>query len=253
MDAIVTVPVLTEHGRHLVSCEIVLKHLWLSHIFVIEQASVFSRLSMVSGEHGMHFVPVSIIRAIEQCTKMRRALVCIISTSVRIVEIKAKTKSFVGIDRKLCVDMVFAIEFVATVIVNNIGNRRQCIGKVIFVWLKRNVVVWLHKGKLVSQRTVDDNTVDTGRVIIANSVILTIESSIEYCVHKEMLHGIGLCRCHVTKTSVDSPYTKPLGNLFVFCGIVIVLVKVAVCRVVVHPHTIVVQRIIHLLEALRIQ
>ena len=63
----------------------------------------------------------------------------------------------------------------------------------------------------------------SGGVVVANGVVLAIETRVEGRVLEKMVQGVGLCGDHITEFSVDSPRPETLGNLLVLRGGVVVV------------------------------
>ena len=146
--------------------------------------------------------------------------------------------------------VVFAIEFVATVVVGDVGDWRERVGEQKTVGLLHHVRIRLHKHKLINYRLVNGNTVETRRIIIAGGIILSVFACIEYGVHEQMRHSVGKRGEHIPKLPVYLPHLQSLGNFLIAGGVGVVLVEVAVGAIAVHVSLVEVAAIVHPRERL---
>ena len=81
-----------------------------------------------------------------------------IATAVGVVQVEANANALACIDCKFRLEMVFASLLVAAIVVTQIGDRRQRIGKVPLVGLSQNLVIRLRKDEWRSLRPIDEDT-----------------------------------------------------------------------------------------------
>ena len=157
-----------------------------------------------------------------------------------IVKVKTKTKPLVGINGKLCVDMIFTMLLVATVVVGYMGVGRQRVGEQELVRLLGGVVVGLGKEEFVSLLSINEDTAQTGRIVVTSGVVFTIKTSVVDGVLIEVGHCVVLGRTNIAETAVDGPYPDAFRHLFftlyrvalvgieVLIAVLIILIDVAV-------------------------
>ena len=124
--------------------------------------------------------------------------------------------------------MVLTVGLVAAVVVEHPGIGRECVRKKKLLWPLLYETVRLGEDEGVALRAVDEDAAQAGRIVAACMVELTIYTTIEGGVHKQMRQRVGLSGDDVTELPVDIPGIDALRNLLVSGGIVIVLVEVLV-------------------------
>ena len=119
--------------------------------------------------------------------------------------------------------MILAVGLVTAVIVSDIGDGRQRIGVVQLVGGTVDKAVALDEGKLLGIRTVDVDTVQTGRIVAASGIELSILACIQSRRRKEVGDGVDFGRLNIAEFPVYPPDVYALGNLLVFMGTVVVV------------------------------
>ncbi len=69
----------------------------------------------------MHLIFVTCVIGVQRGAEVGRTLIRIIPHAVVVVEVKAKTEVLVDIDAEYRFDMVFALLFVTTVVLGDVG------------------------------------------------------------------------------------------------------------------------------------
>ena len=139
---------------------------------------------------------------------MRGALVLVMATAVDVVEFEPYSQTFAGIHCKLGFEMVFAVGAVATLVVGDVGERRQSVGKQEFVHRRDEEVVGLGKHKLLWCSIVDEYPVVSWCPKIARRTVFASHSCGEYRVHEHVSQGVGLGSDTFAQTFVHRPHLQ---------------------------------------------
>ena len=152
----------------------------------------------------------------------------IIARCIVVIEVKAHTKSLVGINSKFRVKIVFAELFVATILICNHSIWREGIHEQELVWLLEKETIGVSEHERTCLLAVYEDTTQAGCEIVARSIEITIHPCIEQSVHIKMMQSVRSVWYNVAKLSVDSPYIMTLRYLFVLCSVVVMLIEVPV-------------------------
>ena len=123
MNAIVSVPVLSQHCRYFVLSESLLKEFWVLDIVVVGDTTILCSLLMQGGELEMRLVTISQVGAPHGVLEVRCALVVVVATSILIVESESQAQSFASIDSKYSLEVILAIRAVSAAVERYVGDR----------------------------------------------------------------------------------------------------------------------------------
>ena len=121
VPGIVTVPVARQYNRNFFLRILYGLKFWMCDEVVVRDTAILRILAVIHGCHEVHLIAVAAIRTKQGGTEVGIVLRRIVAIAVIIVEVKAESQTFVGIDGKLGVDMVFTMLLVATVVVREMG------------------------------------------------------------------------------------------------------------------------------------
>ncbi len=233
VGVVIAVPVFVEHCFYLVLVITVIKTLRMGYVVVVYNTSILSHFLMIGREESVHLVSVAKVRGKQSGTEMRVVLVVIVAAGVGVVEVETEAQLLTSVYCKQGVDVVFTVGLVAAVVIRDICYWRQCVCEEKIVGLLHHMTVRLREDKLFRERTVYHYTALACGIVVACGVVFTVESGVEHRVHKQVLQGVGLCRDDIAELAVYAPHIQSLGNLLVYvCGVLIVLVEIAVCALV---------------------
>ena len=111
--------------------------------------------------------------------------------------------------------MVLTISPVTTVVVRDIGKRREGIGELKLVNGCYYIVVGIDKDEVVVFISVNKDSCLTWCAEVTCRVIFTVETCREDRVHEHVRHRVGLCFSAVTEAAVYCPYMNTLRNFLV--------------------------------------
>ena len=142
-------------------------------------------------------------------------LILIVATGIVVVKVKTKAQPFVGIDRKLRINMVFSVLFVSTIVITDICEGGKSIKKLEFIRLLVHKTIAVNEKEFARMRAVDKDSTQSGSVVVANGVILAVETSGKNGVLVEMRYSVKVGRTNIAEMAVYSPGLYPFGYLFV--------------------------------------
>ena len=214
--AVVSVPVLLQHGRNLVLGIGVFEEFWVLDVVVVGDSAVLCRLLVQGREEQVRLVSVAYVRSPHGIFEVRGALAVVVATSVLIVESESHAQSFSRVDGKHRLEVVLAVGTVSAAVERHVGDGRGGVGEVEFADGRADAVEGLCEDKLpLVQPSVDKDTVDAGRAQIAQRVVFSPQSRGEWGVHVHVLQGVHLCLLSVAESLVYGPHLQSLGYFLV--------------------------------------
>ena len=216
VHAVVSVPVLLQHGRNLVLGIGVFEEFGVLDVVVVGNASVLRRLLMQGREQQVCLVSVAQVRSPHGVLEVRGALAVVVATSVLIVESESHAQSFSRVDGKHRLEVVLAVGTVSAAVERHVGDGRVGVGEVEFADGRADAVEGLCEDKLpLVQPSVDKDTVDAWRPQIAQRVVFSPQSRGERGVHVHVLQGVHLRLLSVAESLVYGPHLQSLGYFLV--------------------------------------
>ena len=158
---------------------------------------------------------------------MRNALVAEVTSGIIVGQLEADTQTLVHIYGEPRVEPVFTVLLITAVVVCQVGERREGVGKQKLVRFHHKERVGVGEDKRAALFAVDEDTVLAGGVVVADGVVLAIDTRIEDGVLEQVAQRVWRCGNHVTEFTVYGPHFQTLGYFLVLRGgVVVVLVEI---------------------------
>ena len=107
---------------------------------------------------------------------MRHALAVVVASGVVVCQLEPEPQALVRIHGELRVEPVLTMQLVAAVVVGQIGERREGVGIQKLVGVNHKERVGVGEDERAALLTVDEDTVLSGGIVVADSVVLAISA-----------------------------------------------------------------------------
>ena len=184
-------------------------------VVVVGDTTVLRDLLVIGRHEQVGFVAVAEVAAVHRVVEVGSALRVVVAAAVDVVEVKAEAEPLARVHAKLRGEVVVAIGAVATLVVAQVGERREGVGEMEVARLREEVVVGLREEEVAVGGAVDEDSVDAGRSLVAGGVVLTAQTFGEHGVHVHVGQGVGGNGGAVAKLFVDRPRLHAFRNLLV--------------------------------------
>ena len=113
MLIVVSIPVFRKNCRYFVCIKRFVEYFGVGDVCIVGYTSIFRNLLMVERRKKVCLILFACISAPKRVINVRSVLIAIIPTAIKIVELESKSPLLACINRKQCLELVFAISSVA--------------------------------------------------------------------------------------------------------------------------------------------
>ena len=184
-------------------------------IVVVLNTTVLGIFEVVTVVHGVQYVALVAVGAVEDAVEMGRVLVFVVAAAVEVVQFESHAQAFPRIGGKEGGDAVLAVLFVAAGVVGKVGDGRLGVGELQSLHAFQEEVVGAGEEELlaIDGHIVEEQTAGAGRAEVARGVVRALAAFGEGIVLETVGEGVGLAGGNLCKPRFDAPDLEADGHI----------------------------------------
>ena len=160
-------------------------------VSVVGNTAVFVHLQEEVVVHGLYLIPLAEVAAKQSGVEVRGGLVLVIASPIQIVDVKAESQPFVGVNREIRFESFFAVHLISRLVVSQVGIGDVAVCKPHLVGTDKEAGERLDEEGRFVRVPLEEKTREARRTQIAQMVIVPHDALRQVTVLKVKAGSIG--------------------------------------------------------------